>query len=201
MAGGADRAETWDELRDELGEEVLTCAFTRPGALPSYVLAELYTPQLFADALAEVLPQLDIGERFVFVAHSLGGLTLRVFGASNAGQIAGALFLDPTIPSEEPVLAQEMMAGNIDAAAAASQGAAVSSWTEDVPLTVLSHDPEWALQSGLWTEAQQTEWEDGQQGYAALTDSGSQRDVPGAEHYIYRTNLDEVVEALRALLR
>ena len=201
MAGGTDRADTWDELRDALGDDALTCAFTRPGALPSYLLAEPYTPQLFADSLAEVLPQLGIGERFVFVAHSFGGLTLRVFGASSAAQIAGALFLDPTIPpDDDPVLVAEVERENIDAAAAAAQAHAASSWAAEAPVTVLSHDPEWALQSGLWTEAQQTAWDAGQLDYAALTDNGTQRNVPGAEHYIYRTNLEEVVQEIEALL-
>lgn len=167
---------------------------------PSYVRSDPYTPQLFADALAEVLPQLDIGDRFIFVAHSLNGLTLRVFGGANAAQIAGAVFLDPTIPSEDPVIIEELAIFNIDGVAAASEGSAVSSWTGSSPIVVLSHDPAWGLGSGLYTEEQQAEWDDGQLDYAALTNNGSQRDVAGAEHYVYRTNLDEVVDEIEALL-
>ena len=200
LAGGADPASTWDELIAELGDDVLTCAFTRPGVIPSYVASELYTPQLFADALAEVLPQLGIGDRFIMVGHSLGGMTLRVFGSTHANRLTGALFLDPTIPSSDPVLVDELMDFQIDAAAAEAQTRAVSGWSEDVPLTVLSHDPELALESGLWTEAQQNEWAREQEAYGELTPSGTQYPVPGSEHYIYRTNLTVVVDELRSLM-
>jgi len=118
----------------------------------------------------------------------------------NAEQVAAALFLDPTITSEDAVILEEPALFNIDGGAAAAQGRSVATWPEDVPVVVLSHDPAWGTGSGLYTEAQQTEWDEGQLEYAALTESGLQRDVPGAEHYIYRTHLEEVVQELEELL-
>lgn len=98
---------------------------------------------------------------------------------------------------EDTILADEL---GWDTAATVTQGMAVTRWSRDVPLTVLSHDPELAVATGTWTQADQVRWSAGQQAYGMLTASGVQRDVEEATHYVYRTNREEVVAAIRALL-
>ncbi|HJK96728.1 MAG TPA: alpha/beta hydrolase [Polyangiaceae bacterium LLY-WYZ-14_1] len=201
LAGGADPGDTWDDVIEDLGPDVLTCVYDRPGVGQSDALDALVTPQAVADVLGDTLDAADVANGALLVGHSLGGLTLRLYGADRSDMLAGALFLDPTVPDpEDTILADELDDLGWDAAATVAQGAAVTRWPSDVPLTVLSHDPALAVSTGTWSEADQVRWSAGQRDYGMLTPSGTQRDVSDATHYVYRTRPDEVVLALRALL-
>lgn len=201
LAGAADPGSTWDAVVADLGPDVLACVFDRPGVGTSDALDEPVTPQGVADVLGDTLDAADVAEGALLVGHSLGGLTLRLYGADRADTLAGVLFLDPTVPDpEDTILADELDGLGWDTAATVTQGMAVTRWSSDVPLTVLSHDPELAVATGTWTEAVKARWSAGQQAYGMLTASGVQRDLEDATHYVYRTNREEVVAAIRALL-
>jgi len=201
LAGGADETATWSALVERLGPETLVCLFDRPGVGRSDRLSEPSTPVAVADVLSEVLEQASMAEGAVLVGHSLGGLTARVYGESRAASLTGAVLLDPTVPDpEDTILAEELEDLGWNVPDTIAQGQAVTSWAADVPVTVLSHDPALAIEMGTWSEADQTRWSAGQAAYGMLTPSATQRDVSGATHYVYRTNPDEVVDAIVALL-
>lgn len=196
VAGGSDPGSIWDGLVTALGPQVLTCRFDRPGVAPSYKPATPLTPQVVATALAETLAQADLGPRVLLVGHSLGGPTLRVFGAANAGRIAGAIFLDPTPPSfAKGKAAKEVASLGWDPAATADEADAVTAWSSTAGVTVLSHDPA-LLVPAVLTAQEQTAWEAGQKAYAQLTTAGSQQNVPNADHYVFVSAKDTVVKAI-----
>lgn len=210
LAGGDDRSSVWAGIVAALGPNVLTCTFDRPGVAPSYVSSRPLTPQIVADVLAETLPMAKIGSRFLFVGHSLAGLTLRVFGASYPERIAGVVFVDPTVPSSATSAASaqyvDWINGQIehfgwDPQATESQGNAVTRWESDASVMVLSHDPVLAVRSGQFTESAEAIWDDGQKDYARLTSHGTQTFVTGASHYVFVTNPEVVVSAITTLLQ
>jgi len=113
--------------------------------------------------------------------------------------MTGAVLLDPTVPDPKgTILRAELEDLEWDPDATIAQGRAVSTWNADVPLTVLSHDPALAIAEGTWTEADQERWSAGQREYAALTPSGTQRDVTDATHY--RSHPEVVLDAIRDVL-
>jgi pimeloyl-ACP methyl ester carboxylesterase len=203
LAGGDDIAAIWTDLITALGPRVLTCTYDRPNVLPSYHAGEPLTPQVVADALAEALAQANLGARFLLVGHSLGGISVRVFGASYADRVAGALFLDPTVPAfmtANEATKAALVSDGWDPVAIQSQGDAVTSWSSQARVTVLSHDPALAVDAGTFTAAEEALWDQGQQVYAHLTPHGTQTSVPGATHYVYVSNQDVVVAAILDLL-
>ena len=199
LAGGGDPGTIWSGIVSALGPGVLTCTFDRPGVAPSYQPGMLETPQFFADALAQVLSEANIGSRFLVVGHSVAGIVLRVFGASYASRVAGAVFLDPTVPSFIAMddAGQLAMAG-FDPQLTVSEGNAVTTWMSTATVTVLSHDPAWAAGVGFPNQAG---WELGQKAYAQLTPNGTQMDVPGASHYVFKDKPAVVVAAIQSILQ
>lgn len=196
LAGGADEQSTWSRLIAGLGRDVLTCTFDPPGVGASAAPDTLLTPGLVASALVETLAQAGVGERFLFVGHSLGGLAVRVLGGAHVERVAGAVLLDPTVPEMVRPEAAELRRFGFDPEATAAEGEAVVRWASDVPLSVLSHDPETAR----WPAELQAQWDVGQMDYARLSALGTQQDVPGTTHYVHVDAPEVVAAAIRAEL-
>ncbi len=203
LAGGADRGSVWNSVVTALGPDVLTCRFDRPGVATSYRPSGPLTPAVVAEALFETLRLAagELGPRVLLVGHSLGGLHVRLFGATHADMIAGAVLFDPTVPSVAADVARGELQGlGYDPDATAMQGEGVTAWSSNPPLAVLSHDPELAVRTGLLSSADQARWSAGQRSYARLSTRGTQADVANATHYVFQSNTDEAVAAIRAAL-
>jgi len=200
LAGGADRRTVWSDVRRELGNRVLTCALDRPGVGQSDDPEDPLTPSDVAAALDEVLDQAGLDERFLLVGHSVGGMSLRLFGDRSPDRIAGAVFLDPTVPEVIARYPEELVSFGFDAEATVAEAEAVTTWASDAPVTVLSHDPELLVSEGVYTAEEQTLWDAGQDDYAALTPNGTQRDVDGSGHYIHLDAPGVAAAAIRELL-
>ena len=156
--GGTGSGPTrWDDFIDEIGQEVLACRFETtptddptPGAL---------TPTASSDALARLLEVSAFPRPVVVVAHSLGGVVARRFGARHPARVAGALLLDPTTPLALRSVHDELVDDGWDVAATEADADAPAAWPA-VPLTVLSHDPTLLTLGSpaveaLWTAGQQ----------------------------------------------
>lgn len=193
LAGGVDPVSTWDDVVQRMGPDVLVCRFDPlvPGPATTPITATNRS-----DGLAEALSASGLEGPYVFVGHSLAGLTLRQFGADHPGLVAAVLLLDPTIPRSVEGGGVDLAALHWDTAAATAEVLAPVSWP-DVPVVVLSHDPN--LLTLISPEVEQV-WTDGQQGYAALSPQGRQEAVAGSGHYIYRDAPDQVVTALRQMV-
>lgn len=175
-----------------------------PGFPPSYVPSSPLTPQVVADALAETLSRANIGSRFLLVGHTIGGLNLRLFGASYADLVAATMFLDPTVPSSvtsNPSFEAEVSRLAYDPQATEREGDAVTSWSSGAPILVLSHDPARAVDAGAFSPSDEAIWDEGQKAYARLTSRGTQADVTGASHYVFVDAPEVVVSAIQGLLQ
>ncbi len=202
LAGGADASSSWDSIVAGLGPHVLTCAFDRPDVYPSQSVLGLLTPQRVSDTLEQTLAEAHLTGKVLLVGHSIGGLEARVFGAEHPHQVAGAVFLDPSEPDfmyDTPSDSAEFLSYNFDPTVSAHQVADVTHWP-DVPVFVLSHDPNWAVSTGELTAAGQHQWTLGQQAYAHLSAQGTARAVPGATHLVYQDKPAVVVTTIQKAL-
>jgi pimeloyl-ACP methyl ester carboxylesterase len=186
LAGGVDPPTVWDDIVAALGDGVLTCRFDA-AAITSDI-----TPSIRAEALSAALDGSGMRGPFVLVGHSLGGLTVRQFGAAHPDQLGGVVLLDATTPMAL-LSAQADLAGlGWDVATMQADAEAPVTWP-DVPLEVLAHDPA-TLTMG--SEALETLWTQGQQLYATLTPLGHYEIVPHSGHFIYVDAVDRVVSAI-----
>lgn len=197
VAGTDDPIERWDGLVDDLGQEVLACRFDADEAAMSGPLTGQVTPGVRADSLAGALHGSGLPGPVVLVGHSLGGLTVRQFGAAHGEMLAGALLLDPTTSVALASLHALLSRQGWNAGAAQAETDAPASWP-DVPLTVLSHDPTEVpfgdpIVEALWTK--------GQRVYGQLAAGAEVEVVPGAGHYVDRDAPERVIRAIDDLIR
>jgi hypothetical protein len=193
LAGGVDPITTWDDLVPRIGSDVLVCRFDPlvPGP-PSTPI----TATNRSNGLAEALSASGLTGPYLLVGHSLAGLTIRQFGADHPEMLGAALLLDPTIARSVEGGGVNLAALNWDADAALAEMHAPVTWP-DVPLLVLSHDPNLLT---LGAPAVEQVWTEGQEGYTALSPQGKQAAVPEASHYIYRDAPDRVATSVRELI-
>ena len=202
LAGGSDPGSNWNGIIKALGPHVLTCAFDRPDVYPSQSVPGLLTPKRVSNALEQTLAKAHLTGKVLLVGHSIGGLEARVFGAEHPNQVAGAVFLDPSEPdfmTDTPSDRAQFLSYDFNPGLSSRQVAAVTQWP-DVPITVLSHDPKWAVSTGQFTAAGQRRWAAGQKAYAQMSPQGTERAVPGATHMVYQDKPQVVVAATRQVL-
>ncbi len=192
VAGTDDPISRWDGLVDVLGPDVLTCRYVPPDGrlVPA-------TPAIRADALAEAHVASDLPGPVLFVAHSLGGITVRRFGDRHPELLGGALLLDATTPLALLSLDDVLRADGWDPDATRADADAPATWPS-VPLTVLAHDPD-GEPLGLGPEIEAL-WTQGQQIYVSLTADATFEQVPGTSHDIDRDAPARVVAEVDRLV-
>lgn len=196
IAGTDDPIERWEGLVDDMGQQFLVCRFDADEAAEREAAGTI-TQSARADALAEALDESGLQGPFLLVGHSLGGLTVRQFGADHSELLGAAILLDPTTPTALLSLHDELTAAGWDAASTQAEADAAVTWPE-VPLTVLSHDP--ALLT-LGSEGIEELWTEGQQQYGELTTDAIVEVVPGSGHYIDRDATGRVLRAFDVLVQ
>lgn len=201
QAGGDDSGTVWDPLISELGPDVLTCVFDRPGVSPSAPSTKPLTPRSIERTLATTLKQAHLGPRVVLVGHSIGGLNALVFGSLYPAQVAGAVLFDPSEADFfELTHADSILAGfGYDPQAVYSQIRAVTRWPA-VPLVVLSRDAAKAVADQQATADQEQTWVAGAKRYARLSPEGSRTAVPGTTHYVFVDAQKPAAAAIREVL-
>lgn len=95
-AGLGDSSATWADLQGELSEQRRVCSYDRLGYGWSSAARGERSPAVAAAELAGVLRRAGEEERFIVVAHSLGGLIAREFAAEEPELVAGLVLIDPT---------------------------------------------------------------------------------------------------------
>jgi len=189
LAGAGDGVERWDDLVDAMGQQALACRFDAQAADE---VEGTVTPALRSDSLAQALEASGLPSPYLLVGHSLGGLTVRRFGADHGAALGAAILLDPTPAAALLSLHDDLTAAGWDAEATQADLEAEVDWPT-VPLTVLSHDP--ALQD-LGDPVIEELWTAGQQQYGALTSDATIEVVAGSGHYIDRDDPGRVLRAL-----
>lgn len=191
VAGTDDPVERWNDLVERAGQGVLLCRFAPP--IPSQAPI---TPTALADALADTLDASGLPGPYVLVGHSLGGLTVRQFGAEHGDLLGGALLLDATTPVALQSL-HTFLEPDWDVPATQADADAAVTWP-DVPLIVFSHDPSsGALGLGPTVEML---WIAGQEAYAELSRLGTFEQVEGSGHYIDHDAPNAVIQAIDRLV-
>jgi len=190
IAGTDDPIERWDDLIDDMGQQFLVCRFDADAAAAGEAAGTI-TPAARSDALATALDASGLRGPFLLLGHSLGGLTVRQFGADHGDLLGAAILLDATTPTALLSLHDQLTATGWDAEATQAQADAAVVWP-DVPLTVLAHDP--ALLT-LGSAAIEDLWTQGQEQYGELTPDATVEVVTGSGHYIDR---DAPVRVLRS---
>lgn len=178
-------------LQMALSGETRVCAYDHAGfgwSDPAPADVPRTTQQL-SDELYTLLTTAAIDERYLLVAHSLGGFVARTFAAEHPAQVAGLLLLDATPP--EFILSgvtaqQDQMLGLILQGTLAT--AQAGSWTPQnlAPVLSLTNDiiPEdrrkfIALAARpTYIEEALREWEGLQANAQAVIDAGSLGDLP-----------------------
>lgn len=196
IAGTDDPIERWDELVDDMGQQFLVCRFDADAAAEGDAAGTI-TPAARADALATALEASELQGPFLLVGHSLGGLTVRQFGADHGDLLGGAILLDATTPTALLSLRDELTAIGWDPDATQAEVDAAVTWP-DVPLTVLAHDP--ALLT-LGSVAIEELWSEGQQQYGELTADATVEVVTGAGHHIDQDDPGRVLRAFDVLVQ
>ena len=97
-AGGSSGGVMWTAagIIPELGPDVFTCAFDRPGivydtVVPTAPVPMVLSPHAIATILVKTLEQADVGPRVILVGHSIGGMNAVEFGAAYPDRVAGAV--------------------------------------------------------------------------------------------------------------
>jgi pimeloyl-ACP methyl ester carboxylesterase len=146
---GAD-GESWSLVLGDIGHLSRVCVYDRPGiGLSSGPAPRRHSFRQMAHELHALLERAGIRGPYVLVAHSMGGINVRLFQAEHPSDVVGMVFVDVSSEHEppmqlEPEKAREMMRDDREgvdydtALAGLADLRAASRPLGDMPLVVLS---------------------------------------------------------------
>ncbi len=88
----------WKSIQEKLSQNFTTLSYDRAGVLHSQRGTNPKNIASISDELHTMLEKLDLPKPYIFVGHSLAGLTLRAFMDKYPQNVAGMVLLDPTHP-------------------------------------------------------------------------------------------------------
>jgi pimeloyl-ACP methyl ester carboxylesterase len=139
LGGQGSSTITWSDFRERLGPGVRTCAWDYPGVGWS-TGAPMMTAARAATALDATLAAAAVPRPVVLIAHSIGGLTVRMFVGQQPQDVSGVVLFDPTVPSFARMFDTQNFQPEWDGTTSAEQVESVTSWP-DIPFQILRHDP------------------------------------------------------------
>ena len=210
--GAGQKVPSWRNVLEGLGQDHRTCVYERAGTGDSEPGEEPRTSQVIADELDALLTAADIPTPVIVLSHSIGGLHAQAFAQQHPDRVAGLVFLDPRLAEYQlayrDLLSPEELAEDADndAFVAANEpfgpeiaaidvsAAAVADAGDlpDVPVVVLT--------AGVPSPGQPQPdidlWRASHERLAASVTDGRATVVDGAEHELWRTHLDVVLDAV-----
>jgi pimeloyl-ACP methyl ester carboxylesterase len=198
LGGQGSTTTSWDDFRERLGTDVRTCAWDYPGVGWS-TGAPMMTASRAAAALDGTLTAAGVARPVLLVAHSIGGLTTRLFVGQHPQSVSGVVLFDPTVPSFSRMFDDEEFRPGWDGAASADQVEQITSWP-DIPFEILRHDPAVYAEQEVWSSTVEARWGAAQAAYAALAPHGQVSIVPGAGHFVFQDAPAVSVAAVRDVL-
>lgn len=208
-AGGGVGSSTWSTVLDPLAETTRVCVHDRANMGRS---DRAPTPRCLADAASDLhalLASAGVAPPFVLVGHSIGGLDVRLYGATWPDEVAGLVLVDGTPvayledfaagscgESGTPIPGESYNYEGIHVAG--SDLAAVEAYLPDVPARILVAggrgaqldpgerlDEEWIVLHRALADA----WPDARLVVAE-----------GSGHFIHHERPELVIEAIEALI-
>jgi pimeloyl-ACP methyl ester carboxylesterase len=209
--GAGQSVAQWNGLQPRLAATYRTCVYERAGSGTSEKGPTPRTAEAISADLQTLIDKTRIATPFLLVSHSLGGMYAQLFAAQHPAEIAGLVFLDPrtaefqlgyrdTLTAEEraadeldnqQVIKNETFGPEIEAADTSAGQVAAAGPLPSVPVIVLT-----AGLSGVDSAAGTAFWRKTHENLAAMVPNGVHMLVDGAEHEIWRTHEQVVVDAI-----
>lgn len=102
QSGGGAPLDTWhSSLVRTIANLAPVVAYDRPGLGRSQFDGQIPTPQRVAAHLTALLDVLEVGPPYILVGHSWGGPLILYFAAQHPGDVAGLVYIDPSVPSRD----------------------------------------------------------------------------------------------------
>jgi pimeloyl-ACP methyl ester carboxylesterase len=208
--GGGQKVTSWNGTQAEMAATNRTCVYERAGIGESEPGPEPRTAEQIVDELESLITAAEIEVPLVLVSHSIGGMYAELFAAEHPDQVSGLVFIDPRTSEfqlgyRDLLTPEELEADQADIDAVASEPVgpeivalddsaeqvAAAGPLPDVPVIVLTA----GITDPGGNPAVDTFWQETHQNLAAEVTNGEER-VVQAEHEIWRTNSQDVVDAV-----
>lgn len=217
-AGLSRTASDFIVIADLLNVDTRVCRYTRRGLTGSPPLDEgTRTSADWRDDLVAWMDDYGVTDPAVFVAHSAGGITIRMLRDSHPDRVAGVVMIDTsqpallqydleTFPAEQAAEVQTHAAGaNTEQWDISTSFAALEGLDEDfgaIPMAVLVAGtfPSYDFLTAEENAARFELWTQGQMDLAALSTASQYTLVEGAGHFIQNSNPELVVAEIERVL-
>jgi pimeloyl-ACP methyl ester carboxylesterase len=214
---GADGG-SWDQVLGDFGRITRACVYDRPGiGFSSGPAPRQHSNRQMAHELKALLERAAIPGPYVLVAHSMGGMNVRLFQAEHPDEVVGMMLVDVSTEAEAPTYGIDAMRAlmrddvegiDYDTMLAGIQDLRASARPlGDMPLVVLSAKGKEPLPPGFKPEEEATahlRFLAGHEMVAHLSTNSARAIADHAGHFIQVdaprlvvASLKEVVEAVR----
>jgi len=213
--GAGQSVAAWNGLQPELAKTHRTCVYERAGTGTSPAGPQPRTAEAVAGDLQALIDKTPIATPIVIVSHSLGGMYAQYFAAKHADQLSGLVFLEPrtaeyqvgyrdNLTAEEraadeadnqQVIKNESFGPEIEAADTSAAQVMAAGSLPNVPVVVLTAGVPFEGQS----QADVDFWRATHDHLAAQVPGGTNTVVDGAEHELWRTHQQAVLDAVAAV--
>lgn len=145
--GWATTTIWWRDIQPDLAAKTRVCSYDRAGFGFSDAGPTPRTAAAIASDLRATLVAGDVAGPYVLVAHSLGGLNVRLFADRYRKDVAGMVLIDPSVEHQVERLGkaspayQASMSGFVAAVEACSAGVIAGTVTVDMPASRACIDP------------------------------------------------------------
>lgn len=137
----------WRDIQAALSPHTRVCSYDRAGYGFSDAGPMPRTASAIASDLHALLTAAKVRGPYVLVAHSLGGLDVRLFADKHPGKVAGMVLIDPTVEHQVARLAKastgygEQMNGFVSAVTACAKGVIDGTIKADMPASRICISP------------------------------------------------------------
>jgi hypothetical protein len=220
-SGSGMDGTVWGGVAADIAPLTHACAYDRLGlGYSSYGKKRTRTSQQMADELYALLQAADQRPPYVLVAHSAGGLNLRLFAASHPRDVAAVVLIDAATAGHYsrfmslfPPQTQEMVrqraqmipdGWDVDTLRQSTQQVAAAPPLGDTPLIVLSRGQPSVAELGVTPEqAQQlfAAWTELQAELPALSTNSAHLTAPNSGHMMIWDANSLVVESIKEAVR
>jgi pimeloyl-ACP methyl ester carboxylesterase len=100
-AGAGDDSSTWSKVQPEVGRTTRACAYDRAGTGSSPAAPRPHTSREMAEELHTLLERAGVLRPYVLVAHSLGGLNIRLYTSAHPDDVVGMVLVDTSTENQQ----------------------------------------------------------------------------------------------------